>query len=36
MHAVRNPNELNTENVFEVHVAGGQLEVEFSKVKQIN
>ena len=36
MHAVRSPSELNTENVFEVCLAGGQVEVEFARVKQIN
>jgi exodeoxyribonuclease VII large subunit len=34
MHAVRNPNELNTESVFEVRLAEGQVEVEFSRVKE--
>jgi exodeoxyribonuclease VII large subunit len=33
MHAVRNPKELNTESLFEVRLAEGQVEVEFSKVK---
>ena len=33
MHAVRNPNELNTENAFEVCLAEGQVEVEFAKVE---
>jgi len=32
MHAVRNPNELNTESVFEVRLAEGRVEVEFSKI----
>jgi exodeoxyribonuclease VII large subunit len=34
MHAVRSPKDLNTENVFEVRVAEGQAEVQFSKVTQ--
>ena len=34
MHAVRSPNELNTEGVFEVRLAEGRVEVEFSKVKE--
>jgi exodeoxyribonuclease VII large subunit len=34
MHAVRNPNALNTESVFEVRLAEGQVEVEFSRVKE--
>jgi exodeoxyribonuclease VII large subunit len=33
MHAVRNPNELNTENVFQVRLAEGQVEVELAKVE---
>ncbi|MGV0963929.1 MAG: exodeoxyribonuclease VII large subunit [Polynucleobacter sp.] len=33
MHAVRSPSELNTESVFEVRLAEGRVEVEFSKVK---
>jgi exodeoxyribonuclease VII large subunit len=33
IHAVRNPNELNTENVFQVRLAEGQVEVEFSEVR---
>jgi exodeoxyribonuclease VII large subunit len=32
MHAVRNPNELNTENAFQVCLAEGQIEVEFSNL----
>ena len=32
MHAVRNPKELNTDSVFEVRLAEGQVEVEFSRV----
>jgi len=32
MHAVRNPNELNTENAFQVCLAEGQIEVEFAKL----
>jgi exodeoxyribonuclease VII large subunit len=32
MHAVRNPNELNTENTFQVRLAEGQVEVEFAKL----
>jgi len=32
MHAVRNPSELNTESVFEVRLAEGRVEVEFSKI----
>ena len=34
MHAVRSPSELNTEKVFEVRLAEGRVEVEFSKVKE--
>ena len=34
MHAVRNPKELNTEDTFKVRLAEGQVEVEFSKVKE--
>jgi exodeoxyribonuclease VII large subunit len=34
MHAVRNPNELNTDGVFEVRLAEGQVEVEFSRVER--
>jgi exodeoxyribonuclease VII large subunit len=33
MHAVRNQNELNTENAFQVRLAEGQVEVEFAKVE---
>jgi len=33
IHAVRNPNELNTENAFQVRLAEGQVEVEFSEVR---
>jgi len=33
MHAVRNPNELNTESAFQVRLAEGQVEVEFAKVR---
>jgi exodeoxyribonuclease VII large subunit len=33
MHAVRNPNELNTESAFEVRLAEGRVEVEFSQLK---
>lgn len=36
MHAVRNPNELNTGSVFEVRLAEGQAEVEFSKISHAN
>jgi exodeoxyribonuclease VII large subunit len=32
MHAVRNPSELNTDAVFEVRLAEGQVEVQFAKV----
>lgn len=32
MHAVRNPNELNTESVFEVRLAEGRADVQFEKV----
>ncbi|OYY06435.1 MAG: exodeoxyribonuclease VII large subunit, partial [Polynucleobacter sp. 35-46-11] len=32
MHAVRGPNELNTESVFELRLAEGRVEVEFSKI----
>ena len=34
MHAVRNPKELNTDSVFEVRLAEGQVEVEFSRVTE--
>jgi exodeoxyribonuclease VII large subunit len=34
MHAVRSPKELNTESIFEVRLAEGRVEVEFSKVKE--
>ena len=33
MHAVRNPNELNTKSAFQVRLAEGQVEVEFAKVR---
>jgi exodeoxyribonuclease VII large subunit len=33
MHVVRNTNELNTENAFQVRLAEGQVEVEFAKVE---
>jgi exodeoxyribonuclease VII large subunit len=33
MHAVRNPNELNTDSAFQVRLAEGQVEVEFAKVQ---
>ena len=36
MHAVRNPLQLNTERVFEVRLAEGQVEVEFSRIGQTN
>ncbi|WP_114651916.1 exodeoxyribonuclease VII large subunit [Polynucleobacter necessarius] len=32
MHAARSPNELNTESLFEVRLAEGRVEVEFSKI----
>ena len=32
IHAVRNTNELNTENAFQVRLAEGQVEVEFARV----
>ena len=32
LHAVRKPNELNTKNVFQVRLAEGQAEVQFSEV----
>jgi len=32
LHAVRKPNELNTENIFQVRLAEGQAEVQFSDV----
>jgi exodeoxyribonuclease VII large subunit len=32
LHAVRKPNELNTENIFQVRLAEGQAEVQFSNV----
>jgi len=34
LHAVRKPNELNTENVFQVRLAEGETEVKFSEVRQ--
>lgn len=34
MHAVRNPQELNTSDLFEVRLAEGRTEVQFSKVTQ--
>ena len=34
LHAVRKPNELNTENIFQVRLAEGEAEVKFSEVKQ--
>jgi exodeoxyribonuclease VII large subunit len=34
MHAVRSPNELNTESIFEIRLTEGRVEVEFSKVKE--
>ena len=34
MHAVRSPKELNTDSVFELRLAEGRVEVEFSKVKE--
>ena len=34
LHAVRKPNELNTENIFQVCLAEGQAEVQFSEVEQ--
>jgi len=34
LHAVRKPDELNTENVFQVRLAEGEAEVKFSEVKQ--
>ena len=34
MHAVRNPKELNTDSVFEVRLAEGQAQVEFSRVTE--
>ncbi|MBU3637608.1 exodeoxyribonuclease VII large subunit [Polynucleobacter sp. es-MAR-4] len=33
MHAVRNPQELNTSDLFEVRLAEGQVEVSFSKIQ---
>jgi len=33
MHAVRNPQELNTEHLFQVQLAEGQAEVQFKKIK---
>ena len=33
MHAVRNPKELNTKEVFQVQLAEGQVEVEFANIK---
>ena len=34
LHAVRNPRELNTEQGFQVRLAEGKAEVQFSQVKQ--
>ena len=34
LHAVRKPDELNTENVFQVRLAEGEAEVKFSEVNQ--
>ncbi len=34
LQAVRNPAELNTENTFQIRLAEGQVDVEFSEVKQ--
>ena len=34
LHAVRSPKDLNAENVFEVRLAEGQAEVQFSKITQ--
>jgi exodeoxyribonuclease VII large subunit len=33
MHAVRNPKELNTKDVFQLQLAEGQVEVEFANIK---
>jgi exodeoxyribonuclease VII large subunit len=33
MHAVRNPKELNVEQLFQVQLAGGQVEVQFAKIE---
>jgi exodeoxyribonuclease VII large subunit len=35
LHAVRKPNELNTDDVFQIRLAEGQTEVHFSQVSQI-
>ena len=35
MHAVRNPKELNTRDGFEVRLAEGQVDVEFSRVESV-
>ncbi len=32
MHAIRNPNELNTDSVFQVRLAEGQADVQFAKI----
>lgn len=34
MHAVRNPKELNTRDGFEVRLAEGQVDVEFSRIRE--
>ncbi len=34
MHAVRNPQELNTRDGFEVRLAEGQVDVEFSRIRE--
>jgi len=34
LHAVRKPSELNTEQGFQVRLAEGEVEVQFSEVKQ--
>jgi exodeoxyribonuclease VII large subunit len=33
MHAVRNPKELNVEQLFQVRLAEGQVEVQFAKIE---
>ncbi|OYZ36997.1 MAG: exodeoxyribonuclease VII large subunit [Polynucleobacter sp. 16-46-70] len=35
MHAIRNPKELNTQDEFEVRLAEGKVDVEFSEIKSV-
>jgi exodeoxyribonuclease VII large subunit len=34
LHAVRKPSELSTENLFQIRLAEGEAEVQFSEVKR--